>query len=71
MRPLHLIPFQDVSLSPRPQDDSVFLKERDRIIAVQSDQIRLLTAEVAKLMSGIDRVEVQVDVMQSQVPFLG
>ena len=58
---------QDVALSPRPQDDSIFLKERDRIIAAQSEQIRLLTAEVAKLMTGIDRVEVQVDVMQAQV----
>ncbi len=45
----------------------MFLKERDRIIAAQAEQIRLLTAEVAKLMTGIDRVEVQVDVMQAQV----
>jgi hypothetical protein len=58
---------QEVALSPRPQDDSVFLKERDRVIAVQADQIRLLTAQVAKLMGGIDKVEDQVDIMQTQV----
>ena len=62
-----MLAVQDVCLSPRPLDDTPFLSQRDAIIARQEEQIKMLTRQVANLMGGIDEVEDQVDIMQTQV----
>lgn len=58
---------QEIACSPRPLDDSLFLQQRDAIITRQTEQIEMLTKQVARLMGGIDKVEDQVNVMQTQV----
>jgi hypothetical protein len=58
---------QDVAVTPRPLDDSVYLQHRDEIITSQKEQIEMLTARVSSLMGGIDKVEDQVTSMQTQV----
>ena len=54
-------------MTPRPLDDSIYLKHRDEIINQQAEQIEMLTKQVDKLMGGIDKVEDQVNTMQTQV----
>lgn len=58
---------QDACLSARAIDDSMFLQQRDAIIVRQEEQIKMLTGRVDSLMGGIDKVEDQVTLMQTQV----